>query len=962
MQVSLNWLKKWVDLSSLEKSTKPSVPSLKVGLLGAVTPLAMPVDRLVDEPGDAPIGLQVLAEKITALLTQGGIEVESFRVLSEGLEQVVVAEIQEKKPHPQADRLSLCTVQADQSYQIVCGAQNMKVGDRVALAKIGAKLPNGLAIQQSTIRGMVSQGMLCSLQELGLTDQVLQQLQQPALESGGAPAANPGPGILLLPPQTPLALPLAVVLELEEVVFEVKPTPNRGDCLSHLGIARELAAMLRGVSLKTPFPDAPSARETEDFSWETQTEEVTGEANGESSGEATRSVLQFFALAMEAVRVGPSPAWLVRDLERVGVKSINNVVDATQWLMRDTGQPTHAYDLAKIQGKVQVRLASLGEQVSLLEGTECKCRGGELLVVDQTQVLSLAGVMGGVTSAVSEQTQTLWLECAQFLPQAVRRSSRSVGVKTEASLRFERGVDPAGVLPSLERLVHLLIALTGGRVVGPLKRWVAPCAAPQVAIECEVEFFQRFLGFASNRDDSAPSGASQQQQQQEEEEEEAATASVSLSVSDCREILQRQGCEVGEVGEVSVRAATTIGSAARVWRVLPPSHRADLRLAVDLAEEVIRAVGYERLPATLPGWQTPHSVLQGGCSGEVALERLAKESLVKSGFYETVHLPFLSSADLKKFQIPAEVRIQNPLSEEQEWMAPSLLPGLLHTAMHHVRHHFGSEPLGIRLFELRPTFSLAKTVASAQKELEKAGDAPDLRRAETGIAQRQRLAFVLAGPQFAQGLRIQRGESRFEDLRVVVETLFQDLRVKGAVKMEWSGGQSSEQVSRHLGQHLGQQFCHPGQLASFSLGSTTLGFLGLIHPLLAFKLKLKIPLFLGELDWDGLAGFAQKALKPRIFQPWSEFPSMERDFALLVPVHLPAEKLCQLALKVGKPLVKSAQIFDIYQGSQIAEGQKSLALRLQFAAPSRSLLEAEVSQLSEQIVKRWRQECGAELR
>jgi phenylalanyl-tRNA synthetase beta chain len=347
-------------------------------------------------------------KELAELLTKRGLEIEEIRSMSKGFEKVITAQILELNPHPQADRLSLCKVTIGQGevLEIVCGAQNMKAGDKVALAQIGAKLPNGMTIVQSKIRGIVSNGMLCSEEELGLKDK--------------------SEGILILAPETPLGRPLAEILGRDDTVLTFKLTSNRGDCLSHFGMAREIAAAT-GQSLRRP-----EGIKVENYFKKGLLIKVSLEA-GELSP-------QFWGCIIEGVKIGPSPAWVVRRLETLGHRSINNVVDATNLVMLELGHPLHAYDADRIEGeKICVRMSREGEQLPLLDAQTVTLAGSELVIADAKRAVGLAGVMGGGNSEVQVGTTRVFLECAEFSPAHVRRAAARHQRHTDAAHRFERG-------------------------------------------------------------------------------------------------------------------------------------------------------------------------------------------------------------------------------------------------------------------------------------------------------------------------------------------------------------------------------------------------------------------------------------------------------------------------------------------------------------------------------------------
>ena len=565
-------------------------------------------------------------ENLAQILTQRGLEVEEVHSLSQGFDRVVTAQILEKKAHPQADRLSLCQVSTGTGdpLEIVCGAQNMKAGDRVALAQIGAHLPNGLKIEKNKISCVTSHGMLCSEEELKLKEKA--------------------EGILILPPETPLGKPLAEFLGLDDTVLSFKLTANRGDCLSHFGIAREVASAL-GTKAKLPhfipleFNKIPFAIELD-------------------AGELAP---QFQGCLIEGVKIGPSPTWVVKRLECLGSRSINNVVDATNLVMFELGHPMHTYDADRLEGnQIRVRTAEKGEKLGLLDGLSVSLEGFELVIADGVKAVGLAGVMGGGNSEVRAETTRLLLECAEFSPVLVRRAAFKHQKQSEASHRFERGVDPSGLPIALSRLATLIVELAGGKIGGAA--FAKNKTKALTTIELLPGFINQFLG-------------------------------TSFSDESIEKALLSQGCQVTKKSS---------GLSIQV-----PSHRLDLSIPEDLAEEVARSAGYDCIPSTVP-------VLTSSPSGtlDFGIIDRAKDLLVQAGIQETINLGFTEIAWLEKFGMKSTAPLLNPLSEDLSVLVPSLLPGLVKNALDGQNHHFGSEHFTLRLFELRPTFHANSLVGS----------------------------------------------------------------------------------------------------------------------------------------------------------------------------------------------------------------------------------------------------------
>jgi phenylalanyl-tRNA synthetase beta chain len=821
MKISYKWINEWVDLSGLKSP-----------------------NELAD------------------LLTARGLEVEGLHRQDQGLEKVVTAQIIIKEKHPEADRLSLCKVNiggGTEYLDIVCGAQNMKVGDVVALAQIGANLPNGMKIEKGKIRGAVSMGMLCSEAELGFKKE--------------------SDGILILPPKTPVGWKLADVLGLDDTLLEIKLTANRGDCLSHRGIAREVAAAL-GKPLK-----APRVTEFKGTGSPIRVELLAGE-----------EAPQFFGASMTGVKVGPSPDWLKTRLESIGQRSINNLVDASNFLMFEYGFPVHIYDADKLEGGViRVTKSKAGEKLPLLDGGEVELTGEELVITDGVKTVGLAGVMGGGNSEVSPETKNVFLECAEFHPTLVRRAAFRFGRRSEASLRFEKGIDPKGHREALGRLIDLVTKLAQGELLG----------------ECFAEHFTRAQSKAKK---VKTSGAFLNE-----------FLGTSVSIENMVSIFESLHCGVQRNGDE--------------LELTSPSYRLDLNIREDYAEELARTIGYDAIPTTIPTLSgSPKSRKADQAQHRGRVMDLVKDHLAREGLHEALTYAFQSEAWLQKFGMKSSVKILNPLSEEQGDLVPSLLPGLMKAYQENERHHFGSEPLSVRMFEVRPVFSSPSSSIEAKGE------------AETGVIEKMRLSVLIAGPRLSQALKSERGVTDFYDLKAHFESLFESLRTKGI---------RARAADQALLGDSGRLY-HPGQALQFAAGKDAIGFIGRIHPKLESELKLAQPIYWGEIDLEPVIGLTPE--KEVSFKAWSTFPTMERDFALLVEDGVPGENLVQSALKSGKPIAKVVKIFDTYKGSPVPEGKISIGIRVIFSDESKSLEEKQVDQCSELIVRKWQDEFGASLR
>ena len=577
-------------------------------------------------------------EDLAHRITMVGLEVEAMEKLGEGLDSVIVARLNSVEPHPDAERLTLCRVDTgEDEIQVVCGAKNHRNGDLVALAQVGTVLPGNFKIKKSKIRGCDSVGMLCSEKELGLADE--------------------SAGIMILPPGLALGVPVFEALKLKDVRLEVGLTPNRSDCLSVLGIAREVAA-LAGSSVAAVKPKIVPGE---------------GDINNAASIRVEEPLLcpRYTARLIRGVKIGPSPAWLEQRLESVGIRSINNVVDVTNFVMMELGQPLHAFDFNLLrEDRIVVKRAGAHETFTTLDSKEHKLCEEDLVICDGRGSVALAGIMGGENSEIDENTSDVLLESAYFDPNTVRRTSKRLGIHTEASHRFERGIDIDMVPVALERATQLIVETAGGQAAGGLID-VFSTPGKRDILHITKEKTNALLG-------------------------------IQLQTAQIAKLLESIGLQVQDQSE-------------DVLRVKVPSFRHDLEREVDLIEEVARLYGYDQIPATLPGgdiesWLIPPQ------SKPVARLR---ERLIALGFSEVVNYSFVSphmwdrillSADDKR---RANIQLLNPLAEEQSVMRSSLVPSLLECLSKNLAYRSRD----LKIFELRPVFQISDGNEPARETL-----------------------------------------------------------------------------------------------------------------------------------------------------------------------------------------------------------------------------------------------------
>lgn len=568
-------------------------------------------------------------EEVIERLTMSGVEVEGVFPQGKGFDHIVVAQVLTSEKHPNADRLSVCEVDTGQGKaQIVCGAKNYKVGDKIPLAQPGAKLPNGMEIARTKLRGVDSAGMMCSPKELGLADDTQ--------------------GLLILPPDAPVGKPFAEFMGLNDTLLELEITPNRPDLLSHWGMARELAAVA-GIAPPDPLRLLPADCE--------RTLREPGPSNKTFPIRVEDAVRcpRYTARVIRGVKVGPSPDWLRRRLETLGHRSISNVVDITNYLLLEMGQPLHAFDLDLLRGpEIVVRTAREGEKILRLDDVTSPLKPDMLVIADRERSVALAGVMGGSETAVTVKTVNLLLESATFQPASIRRTSKALAVSSDSSYRYERGVDPELAGWASLRATALILDLCGGSIEGPLvdARTPPPARPPIVCRHARVGLI----------------------------------AGKPIAATETTAVLQRLGCRVSDGIDGSCR-------------VEPPSWRPDLEREVDLIEEVVRIHGIGNIPGRL----APAPLSNARDSADFAFVGRIRDILTALGLDEAVNFTVMASARAHEADPERSLSglvLANPLSSEMDTLRPSLLCGLLDSA---ARNFAGGAP-GVALFEIGQVF------------------------------------------------------------------------------------------------------------------------------------------------------------------------------------------------------------------------------------------------------------------
>ncbi|PLX92894.1 MAG: phenylalanine--tRNA ligase subunit beta [Desulfuromonas sp.] len=793
------------------------------------------------------VDFSLTPDELSHRLTMAGLEVDFMEKQGEGLDSVIVARLQSVEPHPEADRLTLCQVDTGNGVvQIVCGARNHRTGDLVALAQVGSVLPGNFKIKKSKIRGVVSLGMLCSEKELGLAEE--------------------SEGILILPADLELGTPVFAALGLKDVHYELGLTPNRADCLSVIGVAREVAGMAN-APLRLPEPVVTEAG--------APIESLTSITIDEPE-----LCPRYTARLITGVKIGPSPRWLVERLEAIGLRSINNVVDVTNYVLMELGHPLHAFDFNLLRGKkIVVRRAQDGDVFTTLDSQERQLNSTDLTICDGEGAVALAGIMGGENSEIQPETTDVLLESAYFDPLTIRRTSKRLGIHTDSSHRFERGADVDIVTLALDRATALIHELAGGEV-------------------------------AKGRIDVYPASLPQRQ--------------VTLRPKRCAEIL---GLDLPEsridelLRGISLPVKKVTQDGEGLLQVTIPRYRHDLEREIDLVEEVARLNGYDAIPVTMP-------VSQALCQRAPKQQRQVRQlrdTVVAAGFSEVVNYSFIAMSSWDRLALAADdvrrktVKVLNPLTEEQAVMRTTLLPSLLET----VARNLAYRSRDLRLFELRPVF-----LPQEGEELP---------------VEKLRLTAALCGRRDPDGWAQSREMVDFFDAKGMVEAILSSFLVE---KVNWSI-------------EVDEPYLHPGKSALLKTRKRVIGTVGELHPQVQANFEIDAPLYLIDLDLEAL--FAESK-EFGGFRPLSRFPDVYRDTALLVDEGVSAAHIFSVFEKSRSREVEEMILFDLYRGDKLPEGKKSLAIRVRYRSPEKTLTDDEISRFHGRIVDALCKQLQAEVR
>ena len=798
MLISLNWLKQYIDLDG--------------------------------------IGINEMENALTMI----GQEVEKIEVLGGNLENVVTAQIIEKEMHPDSDHLTICKVDnGKEILQIVCGAPNHKAGNKVVMAQVGAKLAPDFVIKKGKIRGVESNGMLCSEEELNI--------------------GKDSSGIMILPEDTPVGVPMKEYLGINDTVFELEITPNRPDCLSHIGIARELGAY---YNKEVKYPS---------FAINSESSEKTAD-NISVEIEDSNLAKRYVARIIKNVTVKESPKWLKERVESIGIRNINNIVDASNFIMMELNQPNHTFDLDKIEGgKIIVRAGHENEKLVTLDEQERKLNSDDIVISDGVKAVALGGVMGGENSQITENTKNILLEVANFNSQNVRKTSRRLTLSSDSSYRFERRVDEENAINVINRLANIIQEVAGGEILeGVVDNYPVPYKKKTATLN--FERLNRFVGKNIPRETVIG-------------------------------ILTRLEIEVVDNGETLTLTA--------------PTYRDDLENEQDYFEEVIRMYGFDNIENILPKLD----ISEKPVIDTTKLSTQVKLIAANAGLKEVINYSFVPKDAMEKIKYTSVERenlidLLRPITEDFVTLRPTLLYSLLKNA----KENMNRNATNIRFFEVSRTFVKAEELAKEEVKL----------------------GIILAGENNKTLWNPKPIPYDFYDLKGIVEEIFTQLK-----------------FNNYMIKRSEQSQFHPGRSVDVFVGRELIGSFGEIHPDVLENFDLgKTSVLVGEFNIDLIQKYIGKKIK---YQGIVKYPAVPRDFAFVMREDILVGDVLKTIQKVDKKIEK-VELFDIYQGSGVLPGMKSVAISVILRDKNKTLEEKEIVDISNKIVAKVEKDYGAVLR
>ncbi len=781
--------------------------------------------------------LNVTAQEYTDAMTLSGTKVEGYEELDADLDKIVIGQIDKIEKHPDADKLIVCQVNVGtETVQIVTGAPNVKEGDKVPVVldggrvagghEPGSRVEGGVKIKKGKLRGVESFGMMCSIEELGSNKDMYPE--------------SPEYGIYIFPEDAQVGESAVKALGLDDVVFEYEVTSNRVDCFSVIGIAREAAATFRKSFVPPVVTETGNSEDVNDYI--------------KVSVKDAELCPRYCARVVKNIKIGPSPKWMQRRLASVGIRPINNLVDITNYVMEEYGQPMHAYDLDTIAGReIIVRRAAKDEKFVTLDGQERQMDDSVLMICDGEKSVGIAGIMGGENSMITDDVHTMLFEAACFDGTNIRKSSKKVGLRTDASGKFEKGLDPNNAKAAIDRACQLVEELGAGEVVGGIVDVYGKKKEP-VRVPFDAEKINAILGTDISREEM-----------------------------------------------LSYFKMLDLEYDAETNEVIAPTFRHDLFRLADLAEEVARFYGYDNIPTTLPAGEAT----AGKLSFKLRIEEIARDIAEFCGFSQGMSYSFESPKVFDKLLIPADsplrntVEIMNPLGEDYSIMRTTSLNGMLTS----LATNYNRRNKNVRLYELGNIY-LPKTLPLSELPEERM--------------------------QFTLGMY---GEGDFFTMKGVVEEFFDKVGLRGKESYD---------------PNAGKPYLHPGRQANIIYNGETAGYLGEVHPEVADSYGIGTRAYVAVIDMPYIV---KMATFDRKYAGIARFPAVNRDISMVVPKHILAGQIEEVIEKKGGAYLESYALFDLYEGSQIKEGFKSIAYSIVFRAKDKTLSDAEVTEAMDRILK-----------
>lgn len=779
--------------------------------------------------------LDVTAQEYTDAMTLSGTKVEGYEVLDADLDKIIIGQIEKIDRHPDADKLIVCQVNlGEEKVQIVTGAPNVKVGDKVPVVLDGGRVAGGhdgkmvsggIKIKKGKLRGVESCGMMCSIEELGSTREMYPEA--------------PELGIYIFPEDAVIGSSAIKALGLDDVVFEYEITSNRVDCYSVIGIAREAAATF-GKKFCPP--------------------EVKVHGNDEKTSDYIKVTVEdpelcprYCARVVKNVKIGPSPKWMQRCLASNGIRPINNLVDITNYVMEEYGQPMHAYDLDTIAGReIIVRRAEKDEKFVTLDGNERTMDDSVLMICDGEKAVGIAGIMGGENSMITDQVKTVLFEAATFNGPNIRLSSKKIGLRTDASGKFEKGLDPNNAEEAINRACQLMEELGAGEVVGGI---VDVCSE---------------------------------------------TRQPSRVVFDQDKINNLLGTNLSKEEMLGYLAAVELAYDEETNEIVAPTFRQDIHCLADIAEEVARFYGYDKIPTTLPTGEAT----TGRLPFKLRIESVARDIAEYCGFSEGMTYSFESPKVFDKLRMAPDdvhrqaITISNPLGEDFSIMRTTTLNGMLTS----LSTNYNRRNKNVRLYELGNIYQPKSLPLT---------ELPD-----------ERMEFTLG----------MCGAGDFFDMKGVCEEFLEKVGMKERIEYDPNAGKS---------------FLHPGRQAKIIYKGTVLGYLGEVHPLVADAYNIGDKAYVAVIDIPTVLEFAGFDHK---YTGIAKYPAVTRDLSMVVPKNVLAGQIEKVLVQRGGKILESFQLFDIYEGAQIKPGYKSMAYSVVFRAKDKTLEEAEITAVMKKIL------------